>query len=289
MAAVYTTWGTATDTGRVRTLNEDALLALPPVFLVADGMGGHEAGDVASRVVVEECSVLVGRTSVTIEDVQDCLQRAVARMHDILGDRSGGATVAGAAVATHEGAPYWLVFNIGDSRVYRLSTDGFTQVSVDHSVVQELLDSGRLSEDEAVTHAERHVVTRALATDSSFEPDYWLIPVAPEDRLLVCSDGLTDELDDAALHRILSTEADPQAAAESLVEAALAAGGRDNVSVVVVDVATVWNHLGSTDLTNDHETTVSRDEHAAVVWDEQKHGATLPRTGGPRTATGGLR
>ena len=289
MAAVYTTWGTATDTGRVRTLNEDALLALPPVFLVADGMGGHEAGDVASRVVVEECSVLVGRTSVTIEDVQDCLERAVARMHDILGDRSGGATVAGAAVATHEGAPYWLVFNIGDSRVYRLSTDGFAQVSVDHSVVQELLDSGRLSEDEAVTHADRHVVTRALATDSSFEPDYWLIPVAPEDRLLVCSDGLTDELDDAALHRILSTEADPQAAAESLVEAALAAGGRDNVSVVVVDVATVWNHLGSTDLTNDHETTVSRADHAAVVWDEQKHGATLPRTGGPRTTPGGQR
>lgn len=88
---MYTTWGTATDTGRVRTLNEDALLALPPVFLVADGMGGHEAGDVASRVVVEECSVLVGRTSVTIEDVQDCFERAVARMHDLLGGRSGGA------------------------------------------------------------------------------------------------------------------------------------------------------------------------------------------------------
>lgn len=286
---MYTTWGTATDTGRVRTLNEDALLALPPVFLVADGMGGHEAGDVASRVVVDECAVLVGRTSVTIEDVQDCLERAVARMHDILGGRSGGATVAGAAVATHEGAPYWLVFNIGDSRVYRLSTEGFAQVSVDHSVVQELLDSGRLSEDDAVTHADRHVVTRALATDSSFEPDYWLIPVAPEDRLLVCSDGLTDELDDAALHRILSTETDPQAAAEALVEAALVAGGRDNVSVVVVDVATVWNHLGSTDLTNDNETTVSRDERAEVVWDEQKHGATLPRVGGDRTDVGGLR
>lgn len=283
---MFTTWGTATDTGRVRTLNEDALLALPPVFLVADGMGGHEAGDVASRVVVEECSVLVGRTSVTIEDVQDCLERAVARMHELLGDRSGGATVAGAAVATHEGAPYWLVFNIGDSRVYRLSTEGFAQVSVDHSVVQELLDSGRLSEHEAVGHAERHVVTRALATDSSFDPDYWLIPVAPEDRLLVCSDGLTDELDDAALHRILATEADPQAAAEALVGAAVAAGGRDNVSVVVVDVATVWNHLGSTDLTNDNETTVSRTERSEVVWDEQKHGATLPRPGSSRQSTG---
>lgn len=286
---MFTTWGTATDTGRVRTLNEDALLALPPVFLVADGMGGHEAGDVASRVVVEECSVLVGRTSVTIEDVQDCLERAVARMHELLGDRSGGATVAGAAVATHEGAPYWLVFNIGDSRVYRLSTEGFAQVSVDHSVVQELLDSGRLSEHEAVGHAERHVVTRALATDSSFDPDYWLIPVAPEDRLLVCSDGLTDELDDAALHRILSTEADPQAAAEALVGAAVAAGGRDNVSVVVVDVATVWNHLGSTDLTNDNETTVSRTERSEVVWDEQKHGATLPRAGSSRQGTGDQR
>lgn len=286
---MFTTWGTATDTGRVRTLNEDALLALPPVFLVADGMGGHEAGDVASRVVVEECSVLVGRTAVTIEDVQDCLERAVARMHELLGSRSGGATVAGAAVATHEGAPYWLVFNIGDSRVYRLSTEGLVQVSVDHSVVQELLDSGRLSEDEAVSHAERHVVTRALATDSSFEPDYWLIPVAPEDRLLVCSDGLTDELDDTALHRILADEADPQTAAEALVEAAVAAGGRDNVSVVVVDVATVWNHLGSTDLTNDNETTLSRLERPEVVWDEQRHGATLPRLDAALKATGGPR
>lgn len=278
---MYAAWGSATDTGRVRTLNEDALVALAPIFLVADGMGGHDSGDVASRIVVEECSVLVGRPFVTIEDLQECFLRASTRMREVLAGRSGGATVAGAAIAMHDDAAYWLVFNIGDSRVYRMVDGALVQVTVDHSVVQELLDAGHLSADEASAHAERHVVTRALATDSVSEPDYWMIPATRDDRLLICSDGLTDEVSDTQLHAILSTVTDAQEAAEALVAAALDAGGRDNVSVVVVDVAIVWHGL-TADRTHNHDGlgaggAQDLDAPSALEWDEQMHGITQPR------------
>ncbi|MEP7765722.1 protein phosphatase 2C domain-containing protein [Sanguibacter sp. 25GB23B1] len=275
---MHTMWGSATDTGRVRTLNEDALLAYPPIFLVADGMGGHDAGDVASRLVVEEFSLLVGRPFVAIEDIHECFSRAAARLREVLGTRSGGATVAGAAIAMHDDAAYWLVFNIGDSRVYRVSGGELEQVTVDHSVVQELMDAGQLDEQDASVHAERHVVTRALETDSTPEPDYWMIPAGAQDRLLICSDGLTDELDDDKIHVGLTLIGDPQAAAESLVHAAVEAGGRDNVTAVVVDVATIWHGLSSAERTHsydDDEEQPSTDPLAE--WDEQTHGVTHPR------------
>ena len=283
---MYAAWGSATDAGRVRTLNEDAIVALSPIFLVADGMGGHSSGDVASRIVAEECSVLVGRPFVTIEALQECFLRAASRMREALAGRNGGATVAGAAIARHDDAAYWLVFNIGDSRVYRMVDGELTQVTVDHSVVQELLDAGRLSADEAALHADRHVVTRALSTDSASEPDYWMIPATRDDRLLICSDGLTDELSDAEVQTILGTVTDAQEAAEALVAAALAAGGRDNVSVVVVDVAIVWHGLAA-DRTHSHERPGSSggqdlDLLDVPEWDEQTHGITQPRIRGTR-------
>ena len=287
---MYTAWGSATDTGRVRALNEDALVALAPIFLVADGMGGHDSGDVASRIVVDECSVLVGRPFVTIEDLEGCFQRAATRMRETLTGRHGGATVAGAAIAMHDDAAYWLVFNIGDSRVYRMVDGEIEQVTVDHSVVQELLESGELSADEASVHAERHVVTRALSTGSPTEPDYWMIPATRDDRLLICSDGLTDELTDAQIQTILITVTDAQDAAEALVVAALDSGGRDNVSVVVVDVAIVWHGL-SADLTRSNGSFGADDDRAVdppagTEWDERTHGITLPRTATlPRAAT----
>lgn len=281
---MYTAWGSATDTGRVRSLNEDALMALAPIFLVADGMGGHDSGDVASRIVVEECSVLVGRPFVTIEDLQECFSRAATRMRDVLAGRSGGATVTGAAIARHDDAAYWLVFNIGDSRVYRLVDGEMKQVTVDHSVVQELLDAGSLSADEASVHAERHVVTRALATDSSSEPDYWMIPATRDDRLLICSDGLTDELTDAEIQTVLATVPEAQEAAEVLVAAALEAGGRDNVSVIVVDVAIVWHAL-TADETHGNGGAAAQESSGYDLpevpeWDEQMHGVTQPRVRG---------
>ncbi len=150
--------------------------------------------------------------------------------------RTAGTTVAGVAVAAHDGGPYWLVFNVGDSRVYRLADGALEQVSVDHSVVQELVDAGRLSPQDAEHHPERHIITRAISTGPAPSPDYWLIPAGPADRMLVCTDGLTQELDDDAIRYLLMDQPDPQEAAQGLVRAAVAAGGRDNVTAVVVDV-----------------------------------------------------
>ncbi|WP_298454518.1 PP2C family serine/threonine-protein phosphatase [uncultured Cellulomonas sp.] len=231
-----TSWGSATDRGRVRRLNEDSLLAHSPVFVVADGMGGHDAGDVASRVTVEEFAALGGRDGVTHDDVEAAFARAAGRVREAVGaGRTAGTTVAGVAVAAG-GAPYWLVFNVGDSRVYRLAGGALEQVSVDHSVVQDLVDSGRLRPADAQWHPDRHVITRAVGTGAVPEPDYWLIPAGAADRLLLCSDGLTQELDDDAIRYLLLDQPDPQAAAQILVQAAVEAGGRDNVTVVVVDV-----------------------------------------------------
>lgn len=234
---VRTSWGSATDRGRVRALNEDSLLAAPPVFLVADGMGGHHAGDLASRVAVEEFSRLVGRDVATADEVHACFARVAARLRaEVEPGRTVGTTVAGAAVADHDGAAYWLVFNVGDSRVYRWSGGVLDQISVDHSLVQEYVDAGHLTSEEARVHPERHVITRAVGTGSVPEPDYWMLPATAHDRLLVCSDGLTSELEDVDLARVLASTPDPEAAARALVDAALGAGGHDNVTAVVVDV-----------------------------------------------------
>ncbi len=222
----------------MRRLNEDSLLAYPPVFVVADGMGGHAAGDVASRIAVEEFAGLAGRASVTADDVHECVGRISQRIRGSVGERSAGTTVAGVADASTSDGSYWLVFNIGDSRVYRWAAGALEQISVDHSVVQELVDRGELALADMGSHPDRHVITRALGTDLEPEPDYWLLPAGPADRFLVCSDGLTSELSDDDLGEILSSVKDPQNAAIALVDLAVRRGGRDNVSVVVVDTTT---------------------------------------------------
>ena len=146
--------------------------------------------------------------------------------------------------------PYWLVFNVGDSRTYRLSQGDFAQVSVDHSEVQELVDAGFITAAEALTHPRRHVVTRALGTGTDTEADFWLVPVEEGDRILVCSDGLSGELSDEQIHRALSTLRHPQDAVDSLIQAALRSGGRDNITVVVVDASNVNGGAGGETLGN---------------------------------------
>jgi len=148
-------------------------------------------------------------------------------------------------VVEQMGVPYWLVMNIGDSRTYRLSQGEFTQVSVDHSEVQELVDAGEITKDEAAVHPRRHVVTRALGTGDETEADYWLLPIEEGDRIMVCSDGLNAELTDEHMFRILSTVGHPQDAVDALIQAALRSGGRDNVTVIVVDAKNVINDVGT--------------------------------------------
>ncbi|GIG19937.1 hypothetical protein Cch01nite_06610 [Cellulomonas chitinilytica] len=274
-----TSWGSATDRGLVREVNEDALLAYPPVFLVADGMGGHDAGDLASRIAVEEFAQLAGQAAATADDVHACFTRTAARIRgEFTGGRQGGTTVAGVAVTEHDGGAYWLVFNVGDSRVYRWSDGALEQVSVDHSVVQELLDLGEIDEAGAAQHPERHVLTRALGTGDAPEPDYWLLPAGLDDRLLICTDGLTREVQDEDLAAVLAATEDAQAAAAALVGLALDRGARDNVSVVVVDVAT------SAGAHDDVHITVPRPgaELGVHQWDEMLNGATVPRPARPR-------
>jgi PPM family protein phosphatase len=230
--------GHGTDRGLRRELNEDSYLAADPVFAVADGMGGHEAGEVASGMCVRALASIpqlaTGERSVTAAVLQQYLVKADDSIREATGARAG-TTLAGAVVVEQMGMPYWLVMNIGDSRTYRFSQGKCEQISVDHSEVQELVDAGEITPEQAMVHPRRHVVTRALGTGDETEADYWLLPVRDGDRILVCSDGLTGELADEDIFQILSDVQDPQLAADELIRAALGNGGRDNITVIVVD------------------------------------------------------
>jgi protein phosphatase len=240
-------YGYGTDRGLRRELNEDSFIASDPVFAVADGMGGHEAGEIASGMCVRALAAMPqlasGERSVTAAVLQQYLVHADSSIRQATGARAG-TTLTGAVVVEQMGMPYWLVMNIGDSRTYRLSQGVFAQVSVDHSEVQELVDAGEITPEEATIHPRRHVVTRALGTGDETEADYWLLPVEEGDRILVCSDGLNGELTDGDIVRILSTVGNPQDAVDALIQAALRNGGRDNVTVIVVDAKNVMNDGG---------------------------------------------
>ncbi|HQY98537.1 MAG TPA: protein phosphatase 2C domain-containing protein [Propionicimonas sp.] len=240
MTEIQLVWGSRTDTGLRRKVNEDALIADYPVFLVADGMGGHEAGDEASELALSAFRRFVGQPAVELNDFAAAFAEAVRVVGEISsGKAAAGTTISGVAVSNNGGATYWLVINIGDSRTYRLSGGQLEQISVDHSAVQELIDAGRLLPSEAERHPERHVITKAVGAGSRAEPDYWLIPARSGDRLLVCSDGLSKELDNDQIATVLLDEFDADAAATRLVHEALLHGGKDNVTVVVVDAQVI--------------------------------------------------
>ena len=232
--------GAASDTGLRRRVNEDAFLAQAPLFLVADGMGGHDAGDRASAAVVAEFAAFVGRESLTIDQVRAALRRARTRVGAIgSAGRAAGTTLTGVVVAEVGGAGYWLTVNVGDSRTYRYAHGVLEQISVDHSVVQELIDAGEISGADAGTDSRRNEITRAIGAGSDGQADYWMVPAEPGDRILVCSDGLSGELTAARLRDILSDEHDPQDAATRLIHEALLHGGRDNITAIVVDAVAV--------------------------------------------------
>jgi protein phosphatase len=245
--AVELRHGAATDIGLVREVNEDAYLAAPPVFVVADGMGGHEGGGVASAIVIEEFARLADEgydarrgaeaVAATLRSCQQRLAEFAAAQRGPGGSRFRVGTTAVVALLVEDDAePKWLLANLGDSRAYRYARARLEQVSVDHSVVQELVDAGAITRDDAAVHPERHVITRALGTLGGAAADYFLLPLPSVERLVLCSDGITGMIDDAQVAEILAAVDDPGAAADRMVAAALAAGGRDNATAVVVDV-----------------------------------------------------
>lgn len=247
MTRVELHYGAATDVGRVRRVNEDSFLASPPVFVVADGMGGHAGGDVASAIVVEEFEGLAGAAYDPREGadvISAALERSQRRIHDYSARQQpqggtrwyAGTTAVVAMLVQDKGHHKWLLANLGDSRIYRLAGGALEQVSVDHSVVQELIDRGEITVDEVESHPERHVVTRALGGPDLAEADYFLLPLPSVERLFLCSDGISGMIPDSEIEAILCELDDARDAADRLVAAAVAAGGRDNATAVVVDV-----------------------------------------------------
>ena len=240
--------GAASDVGLVREANEDSFLVRPPVFVVADGMGGHDRGDVASALAVEALGAVAEQrhddthgTGAAIDAALRAAQQRVAAYD--AEQRAGGArrfgsgtTVVAAVLTAHEGVPVWVVSNLGDSRAYGFDGTVLVPLSTDHSLVQDLLEAGSITAEQARGHPERHVVTRALGGVGDVRADHVIVDLEVARRLVLCSDGVTDLVDDDRLAQVLADFSGPQEAADALVGAALAAGGTDNATAVVVDV-----------------------------------------------------
>lgn len=231
-------WGAATDTGRVRQANEDSMLAVDGLFAVADGMGGHKAGEVASRLAVEtlQDEFTSAGTDVLVTAVQESNRVLVERSASDTELTGMGTTLCAMALVDAEGRDAIAVVNVGDSRLYLMSDGELTQVTEDHSLVATLERQGRLSRAEAAVHPQRNILTRALGIDANVMVDSWEILPMVGDRYLICSDGLFNEVDDNRLAATLRRLADPSDCAKELVRLANEAGGRDNITCLVVDV-----------------------------------------------------
>lgn len=237
------------DVGSVRTINEDSMLTHSPVFLVADGMGGHAHGEVASQTVLRVFEEhIIGALPSTPERILDAIHSSNDAVRDLgtaddYGTAVSGTTLAGVAFvdAGVDAGYHWMVFNVGDSRVYTWSEGVLTQLTIDHSAVQEMVDAGLISAEAALVHPERNVITRAVGADEFVDADVWLLPASGQQSFLICSDGLTRELDDAAIARVLASgirsETPGHSIADVLVAQAIDHGGRDNVSVIFVESA----------------------------------------------------
>lgn len=234
-------WGAASDTGRVRTGNEDFVLAAGKLFAVADGMGGHSGGEIASHLAIETVMRIYdegGRhtTDALVEAVQLANDALVARAIVEPDLKGMGTTLCAMALVDGADQPVIGVINVGDSRLYLLKKGELEQITEDHSLVATLERQGRLSKAEAAVHPQRNIITRALGIDQKVMVDSWEIVPFTGDRYLVCSDGLFNEVDDAKIAATLRRLADPSEAAHELVRLANEGGGRDNISCVVVDV-----------------------------------------------------
>lgn len=223
----------ATDIGQVRERNEDAYLIDEPLFAVADGMGGHRGGEVASSLALETLESLFQRGGGDLaEQVQVANEAVFERSIRDVSVAGMGTTLTAALV---QGDRVRLA-HVGDSRAYLLRDGGLRQLTEDHTLVHRMVLDGEITEQEAETHPYRSILTRSLGTDTEVEIDRDEVPVLPGDRLLLCTDGLTGMLDRGQLESLVASIDDPGELAERLVRAANRAGGIDNITVVVVDV-----------------------------------------------------
>jgi serine/threonine protein phosphatase PrpC len=234
-------WGSATDVGRVRTNNEDSLLEDDTLFAVADGMGGHAGGEVASSVAVQALRDHAERSvEGLIKGVRYANRAVWARAEDEPDLHGMGTTMTALALVPaangDDGQERLVIAHVGDSRAYRFSDGELTQVTEDHSLVEDLVREGRLSHEEARTHPQRNIVTRALGNQPDVEVDIFEVEPYRGDRFVLASDGLFDEIDDDRIAAVLRRLDEPHDAAAELVRLANESGGRDNITVLVVDV-----------------------------------------------------
>jgi serine/threonine protein phosphatase PrpC len=231
-------WAAVTDTGRRREVNQDAVFAAYPLFVVADGMGGHVGGEIASASTIDRLKAMTEAGTVNPKAIEKALERAVKDIasHPEATDDGTGTTLTGVYLDTSGEAAHWVTLNIGDSRVYLVREGSIIQITTDHSVVQELIASGRLSPEEAENHPYGNVITRAVGPSEGVTPDYVRLEVAQGDRFVICSDGLTKELTDYGIRHFLDENPDPADAASAMLDAALENGGRDNITIIVLDV-----------------------------------------------------
>jgi len=235
--------GVATDTGNVRPQNEDAYVTSEQLFAVADGMGGHNAGEVASALATSLLLERAAGQTLTPEWFVDAITVINRTIHESAAEsterRGMGTTICALALVQPQeesSEPQQVALaNVGDSRIYLARSGTFRQLSVDHSYVQELVTEGLITEEEARVHPRRNIVTRALGIDNRVAVDSWLIPLFSGDRFILCSDGLVDEVPTADIAALAAQQKEPQIIADALVALAKRNGGRDNITVVVVD------------------------------------------------------
>jgi protein phosphatase len=232
-------WGTSTSTGQIRQANEDFFLAVDGLFIVADGMGGHQAGEVASRLAVETVrdEFDSAGTDVLVSAVEKANRELVSRSTNDPDLAGMGTTLCAMALVDIGGRDAVGVVNVGDSRLYLLSEGELRQITEDHSLVATLERQGRITAAEAAVHPQRNILTRALGIDGTVMVDSWEIIPVIGDRYLLCSDGLFNEIDENRISATLRQLADPGEAARELTRLANEGGGRDNITCVVVDVS----------------------------------------------------
>lgn len=239
-----------TDTGLKRELNEDNLLLAEAemaegspygLYLVADGMGGHQGGDIASQLIVDTVRQRFEHSPLSYETpfndwltgaVMAANESVIAHQQDRTQEKKMGSTLVVALVT--EGQAH--IANVGDSRAYHITAEGIEQISVDHSLVERLVQMGQLTREEARTHSKRNVIYNTIGDKPNPEIGLYHLLLYPGDRLLLCSDGLSGMLPDADILAISRRQPDTAAACKALVEAALTAGGEDNITVVLVQV-----------------------------------------------------
>lgn len=228
-------WAARTEVGHVREHNEDSYLLQPPLFVVADGIGGHEAGEVASSLAV----ATLAQANLNRADAQElgsCIERANLALIEAAKNGQGRLGMGTTCTAAYIENNKLAVAHVGDSRAYLLRSGILTRISHDHTFVEELVESGEITADEARVHPNRSIITRALGSDPHMYADHFELPLEEKDRILLCSDGLSSMLTDKDIEDIMISSPSPQECVDSLVDAALRAGGLDNITTIVIEI-----------------------------------------------------